>query len=83
MAKMTTSLWYLARLSWNATDTATGEEYPTFIMGGNFVGMPTFMYARTPFVSYGATALNPDILDLFVEDVKEVDGREMYFDAKE
>ena len=52
-------------------------------MGGALVGMPAFYYARTPFASYGATALNPDVMDVFVEDVKEVDGREMYFDAKE
>ena len=51
--------------------------------GGSFVGMPAFIYARTPFASYGATAINPDVMDLFVEDVKEVDGREMYYDAKD
>ena len=53
------------------------------MLGGSFVGLPHFMYSRTPFASFGATALNPDVMDLFVEDVKEVNGREMFYDAKD
>ena len=51
--------------------------------GGCYVGTPGFLYARTPFASYGATAIPSDNMDIFVEDVKDVDGREMYYDAKE
>ena len=51
-------------------------------MGGNFIGMPIFVYGRTPFATYGCTALNPDTMDIFVEDVKEIDGSEMFFDAE-
>ena len=78
-----TSFFYLTRISWNETDPKTGESYKTFISGGTYVGMPAFIYARTPFASYGSTAINPDVMDLFVEDVKQVDGREMYYDAKD
>ena len=39
--------------------------------------MPFFTYARTPFGAIGATALNPDITDVFVEDVKG----DQYLDA--
>ena len=37
------------------------------------------MYARTPYASWGVTALYPDVMDLFIEDVREEDGT--YFDA--
>ena len=52
-------------------------------MGGSNIGMPVFTIGRSPYVSYGVTALNPDVMDIFVEDIKQVDGKEMYFDAKE
>ena len=71
------SIWYLTRLSWNETESSTGEEYRTYMLGGSIVGMPFFTYARTPFGAIGATALNPDITDVFVEDVKG----DQYLDA--
>ena len=43
------------------------------------IGVPQFMYARTPYASWGVTALYPDVMDLFVEDVEEESGT--YFDA--
>jgi len=46
------------------------------MMGGAFVGAPMFGYARTPYGAFGTTAINPDVQDVFVEDVKDVDGRE-------
>ena len=64
--KVINSIWYLTRLSWNETD-SSGEEYKTYMLGGSIVGMPFFTYARTPFAAIGATALNPDITDVFVE----------------
>ena len=75
--KVVNSIWYLTRLSWNETDSSTGEEYQTYMLGGSIVGMPFFTYARTPFGGIGATALNPDITDVFVEDVRG----EQYLDA--
>ena len=68
--------WYLTRVSWNATDPETGEEYKTYLMGASFVTQPSFTYARSPFGSIGVTSLNPDISDLFAEKVKVIDGRE-------
>ena len=83
LAKLTQGFWYLTRIAWTAKDKNTGETYPTFSAGGTFVGIPTFIYARTPFASYGPTALNPDVMDVFVETVGEKDGRGWYFDAKD
>ena len=37
------------------------------------------MYARTPYASWGVTALYPDVMDLFIEDIQEENGT--YFDA--
>jgi acyl-homoserine lactone acylase PvdQ len=52
------SKWYLTRLSWGADH---------YIAGGTAVGFPLFLYSRSKNVAYGATAINPDISDLFVE----------------
>ena len=83
LSKTMLPFWYLTRLSWTETDKTTGEDYKTYIMGGSFVGIPAFTYGRTPFSAYGGTALNPDVMDMFVEDVKEVDGREVFYDAQD
>ena len=76
LIKTINSVWYLTRLSWNEIDPATGEKYDTYMLGGSIVGMPFFTYARSPFGAIGATALNPDMADMFVEDVRTVDGRD-------
>ena len=39
------------------------------MIGGSFVGIPGFTYGRTPFGAYGGTALNPDVMDIFVENL--------------
>jgi acyl-homoserine lactone acylase PvdQ len=36
-------------------------------MGGSHVGVPLFSYAKSKYISWGATAVNPDVSDLFVE----------------
>ena len=74
--KVSNSGWYLTRLSWKETDRETGEKYDTYMLGGSIVGMPFFTYARTPYMGFGVTALNPDIKDMFVEDVRIIDGKE-------
>ena len=53
------------------------------MLGGSFVGLPHFMYARSPHGAFGATSLNPDVMDIFIDDVKEIEGREVYYDAKD
>ena len=83
LTKTMFSFWYLTRISWNETDETTGEEYRTYVVGGSYVGCPTFTYGRTPFGAYGGTALNPDVMDVFVEDVKERDGKEVFLDAED
>jgi len=61
LVKWMQSLWYFSRLRW-------GKD--NFIVGGNTPGMPMFTYARTKHLAYGATALNPDITDTFVEQIE-------------
>lgn len=53
--------WYMITLNW-------GED--EFIVGGSHIGLPLFSYARTKFMAWGATAINPDVSDLFVEKIK-------------
>ena len=55
------------------------EEYKTYLIGGSLVGLPSITYGRSPFASWGVTGLIPDVMDLFIEDVKEEQG--LYFDA--
>jgi acyl-homoserine lactone acylase PvdQ len=54
-------------LRWNATDVDTGETYRTYLAGFAVVGTPSFTYGVSPVASFGLTAINPDISDLFVE----------------
>lgn len=78
--KAVNSYFYLTRVTWNETRLAESgeeEEYKTYLIGGTLLGVPQFTYGRTPFASWGVTALYPDNMDLYVEDV---DG-ETYFDA--
>ena len=71
--------FHLSRISWNETASDSTEEYKTYMVGAAIVGMPQFLYGRTPFASWGVTALNPDVTDLWVEEINEDDGT--YFDA--
>ena len=83
--KSVNSQFYLTRLTWNETKTIDSNEdkdadleYKTYLVGATLVGVPVFSYGRSPYASWGVTALYPDVMDLFIEDVKE-DG--MYLDA--
>jgi penicillin amidase len=58
LMKWLQSKWYLTRLTW-------GED--NFVAGGSSPGFPLFTYCRSKNLAYGATAINPDISDLFVE----------------
>lgn len=44
-----------------------GKDY--YVTGGATPGFPLFTYAKTKYSSWGATAINPDISDLYVEQV--------------
>ena len=44
-------------------------EYKTYLIGATLVGLPVFSYGRSPYASWGVTALYPDVMDLFIEDV--------------
>ena len=61
------SMWLMIRVAWK--DPATGER--TYIAGGSLVGSPTYTFGRTPHLSWGTTAVNPDVVDLYVETIKD------------
>lgn len=73
--KAASSYFYLTRISWNETrlaeETGEEEEYKTYLIGGTLIGVPQFMYGRTPFASWGVTALYPDVMDLYVENIRD------------
>ena len=49
-----------------------------YLVGGSIPGLPLFTYGRSKSYAWGATAINPDNLDLFVE---KVDGDKYLFDG--
>ena len=71
LMKWLQSKWYMINIRWGDND--------EFIMGGSSPGMPLFTYARTKYVAWGATAVNPDITDLFVE---KIDGDNYFYDGE-
>jgi acyl-homoserine lactone acylase PvdQ len=60
-------MWYLAGLSWKQSEDI--EE--GYIIGVSIVGIPIFTYGKSKYNAWGATAINPDNTDLFVEQVDE------------
>lgn len=58
LMKWMQSKWYMVKLSWGDGN---------YLAGGSTPGLPLFTYARSKDVAWGATALNPDLSDLFVE----------------
>jgi len=62
--------WFLTSIRWGNG---------SYITGGVTPGLPLFTYARAKNVAWGATALNPDITDLFVE---KVDGDKYFYDGE-
>ncbi len=42
------------------------------------MGMPLFSYGRSKHLAWGATALNPDNSDLFLE---KIEGEEFFYDG--
>jgi acyl-homoserine lactone acylase PvdQ len=69
LAKMMNGFWYATRLSWDYE--VDGRQERTFVAGGSNIGIPLFTYLLTPFAASGVTSLNPDILDLYVDEVKD------------
>jgi len=65
------TVWYPVRLRWNTTEEVTGEQYRAFLGGFSIVGTPSFTYGVSSVASFGLTAINPDISDLFVEKIQD------------
>ena len=61
----------MTRLRWNVTDTNTQETYRTYIGGFSVVGLPSLTHGTSPLVSWGLTAINPDVSDVYVEKIKD------------
>lgn len=68
------SLWYPTRLSWNHTY-ENGEEERVFLAGGSLVATPSFTYGRTKYAAWGCTALNPDVMDLYIEELNDAKSK--------
>lgn len=68
LIKWLSTKWYLTSLTW-------GDGY--FMAGGSIPGLPIFTYARSKYASWGVTALNPDVTDIFVE---KVEGDKYFYD---
>lgn len=72
LAKMINGFWYATRLSWEYKVNRVSLEPQmerTFIAGGSNIGIPIFTFLVSPIVVSGVTSLNPDVLDLFVEEI--------------
>lgn len=67
LAKMMSGFWYATRLSWSYE--YDGKLERTFVAGGSNIGIPLFTFQATPIAASGVTSLNPDVLDLYVEEV--------------
>ena len=66
LRKSVQSTWYAMRMSWYDSN---GEK--SYIAGGSLVGTPSVSYGRTKFLAFGLTALNPDVIDLYQETIKD------------
>jgi acyl-homoserine lactone acylase PvdQ len=66
LGKLIHSTWYPLRMSW--IDPTTKER--TFVSGASIVGSPAYTYGRTPYLAFGVTALNPDVIDLYTETIE-------------
>ena len=51
-------MWYKQALSW-------GDGM--YIVGTAMVGTSAISHGRSPYAAWGVTALNPDVVDIFVE----------------
>ena len=49
----------------------TGERSRTFLVGASVVGTPSLSHGRTPVMAFGQTAINPDVTDLYFEEIKD------------
>lgn len=43
----------------------------TSIIGATVVGTSMFSHGRSPYVAWGVTAINPDVSDVYIEELKE------------
>lgn len=77
--KQLQSMWYLVGVSWKEDLDKTGNSENGFIVGGSVPGLPLFTYGRSAAYSWGATALNPDNTDLYVE---KIEGNKYLFDGE-
>lgn len=61
----------MTRLRWNISDELTGLQKRVSIVGATVVGTTIISHGRTDYMSWGVTAINPDISDVFVEYLRD------------
>jgi penicillin amidase len=71
LGKAILSTWYPMRIAWKEP---SGER--AYMSGGSVVSLPFFSYGSTKYMSFGVTSLNPDLKDLYSEQIK--DGKYLY-----
>lgn len=73
-------MWYLVGISWkeDLSEDGSGKD-GGFMVGGCVPGLPLFTYGRSKSYAWGATALNPDNTDLYVE---KINGDKYLFDGE-
>jgi penicillin G amidase len=42
-----------------------------YMAGASLVGAPSMTHGRTPYVAWGCTAINPDVTDLYIEQIAD------------
>jgi penicillin amidase len=60
------SIWYIARVSW----LNQGASRVSGVVA-SVTGTPTLTHAHSQGIAWGVTAINPDVTDVFVEQVSE------------
>lgn len=71
LQKTMQTTWYLTRLRWNTTDAATGEVYRASLVAATVIGTTMITHGRSEFMAWGVTAINPDVIDLYVEYIRD------------
>lgn len=67
LTKLMHTTWYMSSLSWQQTDIESHETERASMLIAAVVGTVTFSHCRSKIVAFGVTAINPDVMDLFVE----------------
>lgn len=65
------SLWYLAHLQWK-----DGDGSPRNVIGASIPAVPAIVLGRNDHVAWGFTNAGADVQDVFIEQLRDEEGRE-------